>query len=74
MARKLSKIVLHFDDGSTYTVEPGNGKSIFTSEARAQRCGYEPPYGKPPEEGAAESTTRNSGDACFWLDGVLVCD
>ena len=74
MAKQLSKIVLHFDDGSTYTVEPGNGKSIFTSEARARRCGYEPPYGKEPTAGTTESTTRTVADGCVWVGNTLVCD
>ena len=77
----LSKIVLHFADGSTHEVQPGAGKSIFTHEPRARKCGHEVPP-KPQNAQAGSSTdaagatlsaTSDSGK-CYWVNDVLVCD
>ena len=85
---ELTKIVLHFADGSTHEVTPGTGKSLFTSEGRGRKCGYtippKPP--KPPksqdaqapsaDDEAAATMLSSSDDSgkCYWINNVLVCD
>lgn len=77
----LSKIVLHFSDGSSREVLPGAGKSIYTHEQRARKCGHQVPP-KPEQAGAGSSTgdagatlsaTAEAGK-CYWVNDVLVCD
>jgi hypothetical protein len=53
---KATKIVVHFDDGSTYTIPVNGTGSIFLNEGKAVKCGHKPPYGKPPKNGTAEAT------------------
>ena len=77
----LSKIVLHFSDGSSHEVQPGTGKSIYTHEQRARKCGHEVP--PKPENARAGSSTGDAGATlsataesgkCYWVNDVLVCD
>ena len=83
---KATKIVIEFDDGTTYDVDPAKAGSIFMSEAAAKKCGHNPPYGKPPKSGngagtdtlsvASDSTTAGAtaeGPTCYWINGVIVC-
>ena len=71
---KATKVVVHFDDGSTYEVPADKFGSLFMSEAKARKCGHKPPWGKPPQaHGGAdtaamslmssEETTAPIGDA-----------
>ena len=80
---ELSKIVLHFSDGSTHEVTPGAGKSLFTNEARGRKCGYSippkphnaqaPGAGGHDADAAMLSSTADAGK-CYWVNNVLVCD
>lgn len=79
---QVTKIVIHFDDGSVHEVDPSQGGSIFTSESKAKKCGHNPPYGKPPKDDSSGTTTLMStsttGDAdasgaCYYINGVVVC-
>lgn len=85
---KATKIVVYFDDGTTYEIDPNTSSSIFLKESAAVHCGHNPPYGKPPKKetatltamsttaGGAESGGGN-GDAtagqCYLINGVIVC-
>ncbi|MGQ0563002.1 MAG: hypothetical protein ACT443_14150 [Gemmatimonadota bacterium] len=69
-----TKIVIHFDDGTTFEVQASKVGSLFTSEARAKKCGHNPPYGKPPREENTATTMDNTDEGgCYWIDGVIVC-
>lgn len=46
---KATKIVIEFDDGTVYDIDPSKAGSIFTSEASAKKCKHDPPYEKPPK-------------------------
>ena len=46
---KATKIVIEFDDGTVYDIDPSEAGSIFTSEASAKKCKHDPPYEKPPK-------------------------
>ena len=86
---KATKIVVHFDDGSMYEVPVDKFGSLFTSEAKAKKCGHNPPYGKPPKSGSSTdsatvglmstSETTDSTEmqamegACYWVNGVIIC-
>jgi hypothetical protein len=45
---KPTKIVVHFDDGTTQDIPADGVGSIFLNEPAAVKCGHKPPYGKPP--------------------------
>ena len=76
---KATKIIIEFDDGTRYNVDPAQAGSIFTSEAKAKKCGHNPPYGKPPGSGNPNgsvsllSDSTAEGPTCFWINGVIVC-
>ena len=78
---KATKIVIHFDDGTSYDIDPASAGSIFTSEAKAKKCNHNPPYGKPPKGGgtagggtAADTTTAAALEGtCYFINGVIVC-
>jgi hypothetical protein len=82
---KATKIVIEFDDGSRYNVDPAQAGSIFTNEAAAKKCGHHPPYGKPPQSGNGNGTDTLSvtsdstaaatteGPTCYWVNGIIVC-
>jgi hypothetical protein len=84
---KPTKIVVHFDDGSTYEIPAQGTGSIFLNEEKAKRCGHNPPYGKPPKGNgtnsatdstttatATDTTTMSTMEAgCYILNGVVVC-
>ena len=84
---KATKIVVYFDDGSTYEVQADQVGSIFLKETAAVKCGHKPPYGKPPKDEtttfAAMSTTETGGTAggdataqgtgCYLVSGVIIC-
>ena len=85
---KATKIVVHFDDGSTYEIPAEGTGSIFLNEGKAVKCGHKPPYKKPPKgpkSGGAETeantlmatsdttATSTDSDACFIVNGLIVC-
>ena len=83
---KPTKIVVHFDDGSTTDIPAEGVGSIFMNEEKAKKCGHNPPYKKPPKEknagvsmaaafsaaGGGEAET-DEGDSCYIINGVIVC-
>lgn len=83
---ELTKIVLHFADGSTHEVTPGAGKSLFTTEGRGRKCGYKiPPKPANSQDAQAPSTdddvaratmlaSSDDSGKCYWVNNVLVCD
>lgn len=84
---KPTKIVVHFDDGTTTDIPAKGVGSIFMNEAKAKKCGHNPPYGKPPHAAAgnaggnaggseSESGTMSlmdTGESCYIINGVIVC-
>ena len=83
---KPTKIVVIFDDGTTTDIPAKGVGSIFMNEAKAKKCGHNPPYGKPPKEKdadaplamamTAEGDTEDEGgegDNCYMVNGVIVC-
>lgn len=81
---RATKIVIHFDDGSTHEVDPSKYGSIFSNEARARGCNHNPPYGNPPQNSGSGSTTTlmssttaegdtDAGGGCYYINGVVVC-
>ena len=75
---KATKIVIEFDDGSSYEIDPAKAGSIFTSEAKAKKCGHNPPYGKPPknengDSGSVSLMSTTEEGACYLVNGVIVC-
>jgi hypothetical protein len=84
---KPTKIVVHFDDGTTTDIPAEGVGSIFMSEGKARKCGHNPPYGKPPhanpgnaggnagESGTTDTTVSlmDTGESCYIINGVIVC-
>lgn len=70
---KATKIIIHFDDGTTHEVDPGRSGSIFFNEGKAEKCGHRPPWEKPPKEGTTMVATTEAGGGCYVLNGVVVC-
>lgn len=57
---KATKLVVHFDDGSTHEI-PANGTgSIFLKEEKAKKCGHNPPYEKPPKKSDGSVTNTST--------------
>jgi hypothetical protein len=75
---KATKILIVFDDGSTYETDATKVGSLFTSQQQAERCKHFPPYGNPPGKNG-ETTTASTADAtamegsCYIVNGVVVC-
>jgi hypothetical protein len=84
---KATKLVVHFDDGTTYEIPAEGTGSIFLNEIKAKKCGHNPPYGKPPKKtnGNADTSgtlslmsdepvaaTADTG-TCYLINGVVVC-
>jgi hypothetical protein len=44
-----TKIVVHFDDGTTFEIPAAGTVYIFLNEPKARKCGHKPPYKKPPK-------------------------
>ena len=85
---KPTKIVIYFDDGSTYETPTDKFGSLFIGQASAEKCKHYPPYGKPPgqsrdsqssDTASTDSTTALSAEAgamegsCYLINGVIVC-
>ena len=84
---KPTKIVVHYDDGTTTDIPAEGVGSIFMSEGKARKCGHNPPYGKPPHAkgvggGNTEDDTAatgevslmaDTGESCYIINGVIVC-
>lgn len=79
---KPTKVVVHFDDGTTLEIPAQGTGSIFLNEEKAKKCGHNPPYGKPPKNNgvSADSTTTTDTTTmstleagCYILNGVVVC-
>ena len=82
---KPTKIVVHFDDGSTTDIPAQGVGSIFMNEGKAKKCGHNPPYGPPPHAPAhgaggaggtasgGDTLTAMAGEQCYIVNGVIVC-
>jgi hypothetical protein len=74
-----TKIVVHFDDGTTTEIPIGGMSSVFLNESAAVGCGHRPPYkqGAPPSKrgGAGSGTVAamSEGESCYYVNGVIVC-
>jgi hypothetical protein len=84
---KPTKIVVHFDDGTTTDIPAQGVGSIFMNEGKAKKCGHNPPYGPPPHSHAGGSGAGGGGGSggsgsdavtlmsgsCYMVNGVIVC-
>lgn len=79
---KPTKIVVHFDDGTSYETPAQGVGSIFMNEGKARKCGHNPPYGPPPKkdksagsaaEAGGDMTLMDTGDNCYIVNGVIIC-
>lgn len=76
-----TKIVVHFDDGSTTDIDAAGVGSIFFNEPSAIACGHKPPYRTPPNSGNGGSmsgvnslmSTSTTGGSCYYINGMVVC-
>ncbi len=88
MAR-ATKVIIVFDDGTTFDVDASTAGSIFLNETAAEKCGHNPPYEKPPKlsvasleplsasvgsvSGGTTTAATNEGTACYMINGVIIC-
>ena len=74
---KATKILIVFDDGSTFETDASKVGSLYTSEAQARKCNHNPPYGNPPHKNGEATATTLSAEAaegtCYIINGVVVC-
>lgn len=85
---KATKVIIVFDDGTTFDVSAETASSIFLKETAAERCGHNPPYDPPPKDGYAmlqpltavgsvsggtTTAATTEGTACYMVNGVIVC-
>jgi hypothetical protein len=76
---KATKILIVFDDGTTFETDASKVGSLYTSQQQAERCKHFPPYGKPPEKSGETSTmTTMAAEApeegsCYVVNGVVIC-
>jgi hypothetical protein len=70
---KATKITIHFDDGTSYDVDPTRSGSIFVNEGKAEKCGHRPPWEKPPKKDDTALATTEAGGGCYVLNGVIIC-
>ena len=57
---KATRIVVHFDDGTTHDIDVEKTGSIFLKESKAKKCGHNPPYNKPPKTASTNDTTTTT--------------
>ncbi len=82
---KLEKIVLHFDDGTEHTVEPGY-TAVYENAARAKRANEKEPWEKGPPSGRGagrpgptivdmgkDDTSLDLNPRCYIYNGAIVC-
>jgi hypothetical protein len=75
---KATRIVIVFDDGTTYETDVSRFGSLFTSQQQAERCKHFPPYGKPPanDDGTSATTLAEAEPtegSCYVVNGVIIC-
>lgn len=82
---KATRIVVWFDDGSWYEINPGGIGCTFMSEAIAASHGHHPPFQVPgpaspikgPFSGPVSTDTVAAVDdtagTCYYVNGVVVC-
>lgn len=75
---KLTKIVLHFDDGTTHEVERGYN-AVYTNPGRAKKANEREPWGKPPhardtgKDDAPASSEFDPGSGCYIINNAIIC-
>lgn len=57
---KATRIVVHFDDGTSHDIDVAKTGSIFLKESKAKKCGHNPPYNKPPKAASTNDTTTTT--------------
>ena len=78
---KPTKIVVYFDDGTSYETSAQGVGSIFMNEGKARKCGHNPPYGPPPKKDTTTGTgdtggemaLMDTGENCYVVNGVIIC-
>jgi hypothetical protein len=68
---KLKRIVLEFDDGTTFDV-PEFYKAVYKSAERAMKAGEKEPWGPPPEQYRGKDDAQG-GSNCFIINNTIVC-
>lgn len=79
-----TKIVVHFDDGSTTDIDAAGVGSIYFNEPSAIASGHNPPYrtsqngSSGSEVNSLMSTTDDasadeSDGSCYYVNGMIVC-
>ena len=76
----VTKIVVHFDNGTTQEIPMAGMTSLFVNEAAAVKCGHNPPYKQPPTGGDSSGgggggggVSTMEGGTCYYWNGVIVC-
>lgn len=68
---KLTKLVLHFDDGTTHEVQD-TYTAVYKNEGRAKKAGeMGPPWLEPPAPRGKDDGLN--GGSCYMHNGVVVC-
>ena len=73
-----TRMVVHFDDGTSVDVPLTGMSSVFMNEAAAIKCGHRPPYQPGPPAGArggtgGDAAATTMGGTCYYVNGGIVC-
>jgi hypothetical protein len=79
-----TRIVVWFDDGTWWEIDPGKIKYIFANEGGAASCAHHPPYQTPgpgspvqgPHTGPVPPTstmTAQDSGTCYYVNGMIFC-
>lgn len=67
---KLTRLVLHFDDGSTHEVQSTH-TAVYKNAARAKKAGEKEPWlDSPQPRGKSDGL---DGGTCYMHNGVIIC-
>jgi hypothetical protein len=71
---KLTRLVLHFDDGTTHEVD-GNHTAVYKNVGRAKKAGEKEPWKEPPTPRGKDDGDDNGldGGQCYMWNGVVIC-
>ena len=86
---KPKAIVVWFDDGTSYQIDPSAIRSIFVNEKAAAKAGRPGPHQLPGSHGPIQGPFSNNdaptldsattaadtaeGGTCFYVNGIIVC-
>lgn len=73
-----TKIVVHFDDGTSREIPVGGMSSVYFNEAAARRAGREwrqetPPGTRNGGDNGGDVAAMADGESCYYVNGVIVC-